>query len=80
MADLEVELVQGRNMAPVDLFDPLHARKVLAEFGRAYGRLPAGLGQCTAAQDAFLDQAVSGLAQIGSRSAAHATVKARSGG
>src|SRR5205807_3857951 len=51
--------------ALVDLFDLLHARKVLAEFGRAYGRLPDNLGQCTKDQHAFLDQAVAGLAQDG---------------
>src|SRR5205807_156616 len=28
MASLEIELVQGKNMALVDLFDPRHARKV----------------------------------------------------
>src|SRR5262245_36519819 len=62
---LEVEIVEGRNLALVDLFDLLHARKVLAAFGRAYGRLPDNLGQCTKEQDAFLDQAVAGLAQDG---------------
>jgi serine/threonine protein kinase/formylglycine-generating enzyme required for sulfatase activity len=65
MAKLEVDLVQGQNCAAVDLFDPLHARKVLAAFGRAYGRSPDNLGQCTKEQDAFLDQAVAGLAQDG---------------
>jgi hypothetical protein len=65
MAGLEVGLVQGHNCAAVDLFDPLHARKVLAAFGRAYGRLPDNLGQCAKENDAFLDQAVSGLAQGG---------------
>src|SRR5439155_8542488 len=35
---LEVDLVPGRNIASVDVFDLLHARKVLSEFGRAYGR------------------------------------------
>jgi serine/threonine protein kinase/formylglycine-generating enzyme required for sulfatase activity len=63
MASLEIRLVQGHNCAAVDLFDPLHARKVLAEFGRAYGRLPDSLSQCSKDQNAFLDQAVSGLAQ-----------------
>jgi formylglycine-generating enzyme required for sulfatase activity len=62
---LEVELVEGRNLALVDLFDALHARKILAAFGRAYGRLPDNPGQCTKEQDAFLDQAVAGLAQVG---------------
>ena len=65
MMNLEISLVQGQNCAAVDLFDLLHAHKVLAAFGRAYGRLPDNLGQCTKDQDAFLDQAVSGLAQDG---------------
>jgi serine/threonine protein kinase len=65
MAKLEVDLLQGHNCAAVDLFDSLHARKVLAAFGRAYGRLPDSLGIRTKEQDAFLDQAVAGLAQDG---------------
>jgi formylglycine-generating enzyme required for sulfatase activity len=65
MAKLEVDLVQGQNCAAVDVFDPLHARKVLAAFGRAYGRLPDNLGQGTKEQDAFLGRAVAGLAQDG---------------
>jgi hypothetical protein len=65
MKALEVEILEGRNSALVDLFDLLHARKVLAAFGRAYGRLPDNLGHCTKDQDAFLDQAVAGLAQDG---------------
>src|SRR4029077_221119 len=40
MTDLEVELIQGHNVALVDLFDPRHARKVLAAFGRAFSALP----------------------------------------
>ena len=62
---LDIPILQGHNFATVDLFDLLHARKVLAEFGRAYGRLPDNLGGCTSDQEAFLDQAVSGLAQDG---------------
>jgi serine/threonine protein kinase/formylglycine-generating enzyme required for sulfatase activity len=62
---LEVRLVEGENSALVDLFDPLHARKVLAEFGRSYGRLPDNLGDCAPQEQAFLDQAVAGLAQHG---------------
>src|SRR3712207_7170040 len=30
---LRIELVQGQNGAAVDLFDPIHARDVLAAFG-----------------------------------------------
>jgi len=62
---VEVEPVPGRNMSAVDLFDPLHARKVLAEFGRAFGRLPECLSHRTNDQDVFLDRAVAGLAQDG---------------
>jgi hypothetical protein len=65
MKALEVEVLEGQNSALVDLFDLLHARKVLAAFGRAYGRLPDKLDQCTKEQDAFLDRAVAGLAQDG---------------
>jgi serine/threonine protein kinase len=65
MANLEISLVQGHNCAAVDLFDLLHARKVLAAFGRAYGRLPDNLGPCAKEHDAFLDHAIAGLAQDG---------------
>jgi formylglycine-generating enzyme required for sulfatase activity len=65
MRDLEIDLIPDRNIALVDLFDSLHARKVLAAFGRAYGRLPDNLGQCTKEQEQFLDQAITGLAQDG---------------
>ena len=65
MKAMEIEILEGRNSALVDLFDAIHARKVLAAFGRAYGRLPDNLGQCSKEQDAFLDHAVAGLAQEG---------------
>jgi serine/threonine protein kinase/formylglycine-generating enzyme required for sulfatase activity len=65
MRALEIRLVEGDNFATVDLFDPLHARKVLAAFGRAYSRLPDNLSQCTKEQAAFLDQAIAGLAEDG---------------
>src|SRR5262245_13997842 len=65
MQALEIRVLEGENSRLVDLFDLLHARKVLAAFGRAYGRLPDNLGQCSKEQDAFLDQAVAGLAQDG---------------
>jgi len=42
-----------------------HARKVLAEFGRAYGRLPEDLGDLSREQGQFLDQAVAELAEDG---------------
>jgi hypothetical protein len=61
--DLEVDLVPGRNISLVDLFDLDHARKVLAAFGRAFGKLPENAGAVTQEQKESLKQAVSGLAQ-----------------
>ena len=46
-------------------FDLPHARKVLAEFGRALGRLPPRPVGLTAEQGRFLDEAVAGLATDG---------------
>lgn len=63
LAQLEVRLIEGENAALVDLFDLLHARKVLALFGRAYGRLPEEPTPMTTEHEAFLDQAVFGLAE-----------------
>jgi serine/threonine protein kinase/formylglycine-generating enzyme required for sulfatase activity len=63
MAALEIELLQGKNTAAVDLFDSDHARKVLVAFGRAFGKLPEG--PLSAEQERFLDQAVNGLAEGG---------------
>jgi serine/threonine protein kinase/formylglycine-generating enzyme required for sulfatase activity len=65
MQALEVRVVEGENSRLVDLFDPRHARKVLTAFGRAFGALPEGEKGLTKDQDAFLDQAVAGLAQDG---------------
>lgn len=61
--NLEVDLVPGRNVALVDLFDTDHARKVLAAFGRAFGKLPERSADTSKEQREFLNQAVSGLAQ-----------------
>jgi serine/threonine protein kinase/formylglycine-generating enzyme required for sulfatase activity len=63
--DLEVDLVPGRNIALVDLFDLDHARKVLAAFGRAFGKLAANPGEISQEQKGFLKEAVAGLAQEG---------------
>jgi serine/threonine protein kinase/formylglycine-generating enzyme required for sulfatase activity/tetratricopeptide (TPR) repeat protein len=65
MRDLEIRLVEGENSAAVDLFDPLHARRVLAAFGRAYNVLPGSTAELTPEQAAFLEQSVEGLAQDG---------------
>jgi formylglycine-generating enzyme required for sulfatase activity len=63
MRGLEIPLIEGLNIAAVDLFDLGHARKVLLAFGRAYGRLPDG--EPDEAQEQFLDASVRGLAQDG---------------
>ncbi len=63
--ELEVDLVPGRNIALVDLFDTRHARKVLRAFGRAFGTLADDENRPGADQQAFIEQAVAGLAQDG---------------
>ncbi|TWU58192.1 bifunctional serine/threonine-protein kinase/formylglycine-generating enzyme family protein [Rubripirellula reticaptiva] len=65
MATLEVPLRQNHNAALVDLFGTSHARNVLAEFGVAYGRLPASHEDRTDEQNRFLDRAIDGLSQTG---------------
>ncbi len=79
MRELEIPLLEGQNSATVDLFDPDHAKRVLAAFGRAFGRLPeqtAGSGDPRRTggdprrtevkeQREFLRQAVAGLAEEG---------------
>jgi len=63
MDALEVELTEGKNTASVDLFDLRHARKVLTAFGMANGDLPEREREISRTQHAFLDQAVTELAQ-----------------
>ena len=63
MACLDIDLAQNQNMRLVDLFDPMHARKVLAEFGAGYGRLGDSMSKLTPDQTQFLDEAVRGLQQ-----------------
>ena len=61
MDELEIELLQGQNIAMVDLFDSRHARRVLTAFGIAYGNLPERTDDISKDQHAFLDQAVAEL-------------------
>ena len=63
--EVEVKLVQGHNIAAVDLFDVRHAQRVLKAYGRAYGALPEFGTELTTDEQRFLDQAVSGLSQQG---------------
>lgn len=58
MQALETPLVEEQNSALVDLFDMDHAAKVLAAFGRAYGKLPDLPAEPNEDQTPFLEQAV----------------------
>ncbi len=63
--DIDIPLRERRNSGAVDLFDPGHARFVLAEFGRAYGRLPDSGKPMTRDQEQFLDEAMEELVDEG---------------
>ena len=65
MGALEVDLLQGQNSALVDLFDLSHARKVLAAFGRSFGRLPDDVSETSKSQKEFVKQSIRGLAEEG---------------
>jgi serine/threonine protein kinase/formylglycine-generating enzyme required for sulfatase activity len=62
--DLEIDLVQGKNFAAVDLFPPRHAKKVLIAFGRAFGALPSG-EELEPDNLGFVDKTVQNLAEDG---------------
>lgn len=64
MRELEIQLVEGRNCAAIDLFSLRHAERVLAAFGRALGCLPDAPVLPREGKD-FLAQAVRGLAEDG---------------
>jgi serine/threonine protein kinase len=63
LRELEVEIVQSRNIALVDLFDRDHARKLLTAFGRAFGKLPDAASPIGKEAKEFVNQAVAGLSQ-----------------
>jgi serine/threonine protein kinase/formylglycine-generating enzyme required for sulfatase activity len=63
LTEMEVVLIQGKNLAAVDLFDLRHARKVLTVFGQSFGALPERASEITSQQREFVTQAVAGLAQ-----------------
>ena len=66
MNSLEIRMVEGENSRLIDLFDPTHARNVLAAFGAAFGCLPyPEEHKYSLEQEKFLDQAVMGLAEDG---------------
>ncbi|WP_435018625.1 protein kinase domain-containing protein [Tundrisphaera sp. TA3] len=65
--DLEVPLVEGANSAAVELFDKTHASRVLANLGRAYGRLPDLPADPGPEATRFLDEAIAELADAEER-------------
>lgn len=65
MLELDVDLVPGKNVALVDLFDEDHAREVFSLFGRAFGKLPQNLEEITGEQQEFLDRLIGELSQDG---------------
>lgn len=65
LRELEVRLLEGHNSALVDLFDLDHSLKVLAAFGRAFGKLSDNIYEATKEQNEFLKQSVAGLAEEG---------------
>ena len=64
---VEVPLVEGSNSAAVELFNAEHAVRVLAELGRAHGRLADPSPPPGSAASQFLDRAVAELAGPGGR-------------
>src|SRR5262249_7294419 len=58
---LEIPLREWENFQAVELFDPDHARRVLALFGQAYNRLPQPPAALSPDQRLFLDTAVEGI-------------------
>lgn len=65
LSELETQLVDGLNIALVDLFNLDHARKVLAAFGRSFGRIPDNAKDYSKEQQDFLEQSANGVATNG---------------
>lgn len=65
MEHLEIDLMQNKNMAMIDLFDTSHARRVLTEFGRAFQRLPERNSEMSRDERTFVAQAIEGLSENG---------------
>ncbi|MEM8666131.1 MAG: protein kinase [Planctomycetota bacterium] len=65
MQALDIPIVEHQNVMAADLFDQQHARRVLAKFGAAYGKLPESPELLSATQNKFLDAAVGYLESNG---------------
>ncbi|RUL87842.1 bifunctional serine/threonine-protein kinase/formylglycine-generating enzyme family protein [Tautonia sociabilis] len=64
---IEIPLIEGANSAPIEPFDESHALAVLAEFGKAWGRLPRPPAEPGAEALVFLRCAVAELARVEGR-------------
>ena len=63
LKELEIPVSLGKNTAMVDLFHQDHAAKILSMIGHAFGRLPEHIEDQSPEQQAFVQQALAGLAQ-----------------
>lgn len=63
LQQIEVPLQEGRNVAPLELLDRQHARRILEALGRAYGTLPPIRQPLSRPQIQFVRQAIDGLAR-----------------
>jgi eukaryotic-like serine/threonine-protein kinase len=65
MEAVEARVLLDSNAMMIDLFDSRHAKKVLVEFGRGYGRLEPEPTAPNREQTKFLDQVISNLTTDG---------------
>src|SRR5262249_36565331 len=64
---LEIQLQEGQNAAPVELFDQKHAGFVLGELGRALSRIRDGAIAPGSEQARFIEKAVAALSSADGR-------------
>jgi len=62
MQAVETPIGEGINFAKIDAFPIDHARDVLVRFGQGLGRLPRLTKSFSAEENAFVDEAIAGLA------------------
>jgi serine/threonine protein kinase/formylglycine-generating enzyme required for sulfatase activity len=65
MSALDIPMVQGDNVALVDLFEVEHAERVLTKFGQAYSRLSKDASGFSADEQKFIRNVASGLSRDG---------------
>ncbi len=61
--DLDIPLLERHNSAAVDLFDLVHAERVLKAFGRAFGKLQPNDSEDKADLKQFVTESIRGLAR-----------------